>query len=436
MQPQLSFDRTLLTVRDGEILHVMLELTAPPAVRTERKPLDIVVVLDRSGSMSGAPLEAVTRATAQLLRLAAPDDRIGVVAFDDTVELVLPLAHHEATAAGRRVREVRAGGSTNLSAGWLKGLEMLVASPRPEALRRVIVLTDGHANAGIVGQDNLVSLVKSGHAQSITTSFIGFDDGYDEQLLTALADAGRGNEYWCDGPDQAAAVFADEFQGLASVVAQNISVELTPTAQVATATILNEFPITDIPGGGVQVALGDAYGEEVRRVVAAFHLRPIIASGPVDVATLTIRWAATADEVALHTVTLPVTVTAGTDPVGHDPGADPRVHEEVLVLQAARTRKEAREAAERGDFTVGSALLMESARLLSSSASPNVDMIDELRMDADQLSRAIWSAKDSKRQWARAQSVQRGRRTDYDVFEKSDPDADPDAGTNGTNGTK
>ena len=104
MKPTVKFDRTLVTVLVDEVLHVMLELTAPPAVAIERAPIDVVVVLDRSGSMSGEPLQSVTEATAQLLRLAGPDDRMAVVAFDNEVQLVLPLAHHDADVAGRSVR--------------------------------------------------------------------------------------------------------------------------------------------------------------------------------------------------------------------------------------------------------------------------------------------------------------------------------------------
>ena len=170
MIPSIKFDRTIVAVRVGEVVNVLVELTAPPAAPVGRAPLDVVVVLDRSGSMGGAPLAAVTAATAQLLRLAGADDRIGVVAFDDTVQLVLPLAHQDADSAGRVVRAIRSGGSTNLSGGWLKGLEMLATAQRPDALRRIVILTDGHANAGIVDHDELVPLISSGRKQGVTTS--------------------------------------------------------------------------------------------------------------------------------------------------------------------------------------------------------------------------------------------------------------------------
>ncbi len=414
MQPHLALDRTIIATQIDEVLNVMVELTAPPAAQVERAPLDVVVVLDRSGSMAGAPLRSVTAATEQLLRLAGPWDRIGVVAFASEVQLVLPLAHHDPTVATRALRRIGPGGSTNLSGGWLKGLEMLAAGVREGALRRIVVLTDGHANAGIRDAAELTALVGSGHAQGITTSCIGFADGYDEQLLANLADAGHGNDYWCAGPDQATQVFSDEFGGLASVVAQNISVEIVPGAQVATAAVLNEFPITDLPNGGVQVAVGDAYGSECRRVVARFHLRPLQGDGPVDIATVTLRWASTVGSVALHTVTLPVTVTAGSDPVVTDPGADPRVREEVLVLEAARFQREAHRAAELGDLGTAAQYLRSSAGLLAESPSASPALLAELAADAEALETGMWSESLSKKHFSRSRSTSKGRRSNYE----------------------
>ncbi len=421
MQPIVKFDRTLVTVLVDEVVHVMLELAAPPANPLERAPLDVVVVLDRSGSMAGEPLASVLSATAHLLRLAGPDDRLGVVAFDDTVQMVVPLADTDVDAAVQRVNTIHAGGSTNLSGGWLKALEMLTLQPRPDALRRIILLTDGHANAGLTGMNQLAPLVKTGHTQGVTTSFIGFSDGYDEELLAALADAGMGNDYWCDGPDQAAKVFADEFGGLASVVAQNVSVEITPSAGVAATAVLNEFPITELPNG-VQVMMGDAYGGERRKLVAKFHLRPSTATGRVDVATLTVRWASTGGDLALHTVTVPVVVHAG-DGGQTDPGASPEVTEEVLRLEVAKARREAREAAERGDHGEASTHFIRGARMASVLPMSEA-LVNELLADADDLQRGHWDATQAKRNFSRSRSTSKGRRADYTAMpEQTEPPA-------------
>ncbi len=414
MQPNIRLDRTLVHVNDDQTVHVMLDIQAPPAPPLERAPIDVVVVLDRSGSMSGAPLEAVKRATAEVIGQAGADDRIAVVTFDDKVKMVLPLARHDAAEAARVIDRIHSGGSTNMSGGWLKALEILIADSRPEAVKRIVVLTDGHANCGIVDRDGLVSMTLGGTRQNITTSCIGFDDGYDETLLGALADAGGGNDYWCDGPDQARAVFSQEFGGLAAVVAQNLSVEVRPTSVVAVAAVLNEFPITDVPDGAM-VTLGDAVGGERRRVVAKFNLRPISAAGQVDIATFVIKWASTIGGIEMHSVTVPVRITAGQ--VGEvDLGADPAVHEEVLRLEVARNRREARDAAERGRFDDAALLLRSSAAMLSVLGDDAV--MNELQMDADRLDSRMWSAADAKRNYSRARSTQKGRRADF----TADPD--------------
>jgi hypothetical protein len=178
--------------------------------------------------------------------------------------------------------------------------------------------------------------------------------------------------------------------------------------------VLNEFPVTQV-AHGVQVALGDAYGGEQRRVLAKFHLRPIAAAGTIDVATLTIRWADTAGDVALHTVTVPVVVTAGAGdggPDAVDPGASPEVTEEVLRLEVAKARREAREAAERGDYAEASGFMRRGA--LSAQQLPMSEaLVHELSLDADRLTAGHWDAGDAKRHMARSRSASKGRRTEY-----------------------
>ena len=411
MQPTIALDRTLVAVNVDGIVHLMLELTAPPALDAERAPIDAVVVLDRSGSMGGAPIHAVREATCNLFHLLAPDDRLGVVVFDDEAQMVLPLASHAADDASAQVRAVETGGSTNLSGGWLKALEMLSSGVRPHALRRIIVLTDGHANMGVTDSPSLCGLLSAARNQGITTSTIGFDDGYDEVLLAALADAGAGNDYWCAGPDQAPQVFTAEFDGLASVVAQNISVEIRPTDHAEVA-VLNEYPVVAVDGG-LQVSLGDAYGGERRRVVAMYRLNAPSTVGEVDLGELVIRWASMVGDVALRTTTIAVRVNATDDPGAPDLAASPVVMEQVNVLKAARSRKVAHESLMRGDI--------ESARAALRDAVDTLTLIDgedaqlaQARFDLGELDRGEWNSASSKRLFSTQRSTQTGRRSRFD----------------------
>lgn len=420
MEPNIRFDRTVVTVQQDAVVNVLVELTAPEGGALERPPLDVVCVIDKSGSMNGRPIESVKAAVAHLLRLAGPNDRIGVVAFDDSVELVLSLDHHEPDRAIARVLGITGGGSTNLSGGWLKGIEMLESDVRSDALRRVVVLTDGQANVGETNVDRLATIASAARSRSITTSTIGFGDGYDEQLLSMIADSGSGNDYWCAGPDQAPQIFNDEFEGLASVVAQNVSVEIRPSAGVAGLRVLNEFPITDVPGG-LQVALGDAYGSERRRVVAELLLPVVRVDGPYPLGDLVLRWTTVGDDVQLHTVTIPMGIGASNDPDAVDPGADPEVIEQVNVLKAADERRKALDALDRGDFDAASISLLAAADLLEATDT-DARFIRELRHDALRASRHDWDAATTKKNFSAQRSASKGRKARYDdVTDDSDP---------------
>lgn len=410
MQPNVKLDRTLVAVNVDGVVHVMLELTAPPSTPTERAPIDAVLVLDRSGSMAGVPMHSVREAACNLLRLLGPDDRLAVIAFDNEVEVVLPMSSHDVDAASMKIRQIESRGSTNLSGGWLKAFELLASDVRPKAIRRVIVLTDGHANAGVTDPVQLCAMVGGATQQGVSTTMIGFDDGYDEVLLAALADAGSGNDYWCAGPDQAPQVFTAEFEGLASVVAQNISVEVRPQDGVELA-VLNEYPIVEVPGG-LQVALGDAYGGETRRVVCMLNVPAHDTVGKVELGELVVRWASTVGNVALHTVTIPLSVDAGHD-VDADQALDEAVTEQVNILCAVKARKKAHEMLLDGDVAGARSAMQGVVDLLVSMPSQAAEFA-QVSADLDELDRGEWSASSTKRMYSATRTTQKGRRSRFD----------------------
>jgi Ca-activated chloride channel family protein len=412
MEADVSFDRTLVAVQVDDIVHVMLELTAPVAPEAQRRPLDLVLVLDRSGSMGGAPLASVKEATQQLIRRLGADDRLAVVAFDDNAQLVLDLRCHDVDAACDRIARITTGGSTNLSGGWLKALEIVRAHGRADALKRIVLLSDGHANVGITDPQALAELAASANADAVSTSTIGFDDGYDEVLMAAIADAGAGNDYFCGGPDQAPAVFAAEFEGLLSVVAQNVSVELRPSDAVAEWGVLNEFPIVHVDGG-MQVQLGDAYDGERRRVVAAMQIVPQAAPGPITVGEIVLRWASVVGQVALHTVTIPLVIGVTDGPLDAVP-VNPEVVEQVHVLKAAAERRKADEAMRRGDLGGAAASFRIAASMIAARPAYDDGEVAELLADADRLDAGDVDQNLVKRQHSLRRQTMKGRKKRFD----------------------
>ena len=386
MEASLHMEHAVVAVESDHRVHVMVELRAPAAPATERAPLDVALVVDRSGSMRGAKLEAAKACAAYLARRMAAGDRLAVVTYDDHVDLLAPLAPVDVDRLLPALRSLRPGSMTNLSGGWLKGLEQLRAGSG-DGVRRVLVLTDGLANVGITDPGALVGMAGQARQAGVGTTTIGVGDDFDEKLLTAMADAGGGTGHFAATPEAAPAIFAAEFEGLASVVAQNVSVEIRLGPEVAVLGVLNDYPAVAVPGG-VQLALGDAYGDEVRRLVFELHLPSVAALGLARVGEVVIRHVAVGADVALHEVRVPLVVNVVTpeEAAGADP--DHAVVEEVLILTSARLRDEARRLAEQGDTAAGMALLSDTAKSLRDRATGSSRAV-ELLAEAESLDQSV-----------------------------------------------
>ena len=157
LNARLRFDHELLAVEHEHDVSCMLELTAPAAPATHaRRPLALALVIDRSGSMQGEKLDVTRRCAAFLVEHLAPTDRLAIVSFDDQITLDAPLTevgpHRPQLQAA--IRGIHAGGQTNLSGGWLKGVETLSPLDEGTHTRRILLLTDGQANVGITDDHN------------------------------------------------------------------------------------------------------------------------------------------------------------------------------------------------------------------------------------------------------------------------------------------
>jgi Ca-activated chloride channel family protein len=171
-----------------------------------------------------------------------------------------------------------------------------------------------------------------------------------------MADAGGGNAHYAETPDAAPGIFADEIEGLTRLAAQNVTLEIRPAQSVEMLGVLNEYPHAPVTGG-VRVELGDAYAGEARRVVFGLHIPRLVELGVAPVAELVLRYVAVGDEIAEHTLTIPVVANLVSADEAAAVEPDLEVREEVRVLEAARARNEAIQLADRGDFDAASAVL-------------------------------------------------------------------------------
>ena len=334
----------------GWLLRALLKIEGTPRTAEGRVPLNLSIVLDRSGSMMGEKLEAAKEAARSLVQRLWPEDVVSVVTYDNEVQVVAQpeTGEHQADLPNR-ISGIRAGGATNLSGGWLKGREFVAAGQRAGEVNRVLLLTDGLANAGITEPETLTGLCQSAAEVGITTTTIGFGAGYDEILLTAMARAGGGNDYYIEHADQAPGVFEEELEGLLSISAQNLTVRIEPTAGNECVQVWHEYPCQP-EGDALVLTVGDLYAREPRHVLAEFLLKPAEdgeEEAEIDVATFTVTADVLTEEgsVEKHTVTLPVRLS----PVegGY---TEPSVRKEMLHIEVARAREEALEDWRKGEY--------------------------------------------------------------------------------------
>ncbi|MEH2349442.1 MAG: VWA domain-containing protein [Nostoc sp.] len=257
-----EFDQSILPVGSSLKTNILLRFRADIA-ESPRRNLNLSLVIDRSGSMAGAPLHHALKAAESVVDQLEPDDILSVVVYDDEIDSVVPpqAVTNKATLKNS-IRKVRAGGITNLSGGWLKGCEHVKTRLDPQKINRVLLLTDGHANMGIQDPKLLTATSAQKAEEGITTTTLGFAQGFNEDLLIGMARAATGNFYFIQSIDDATEVFSIELDSLRAVVGQNLKVTLELADGVSLADTLSLAKVSQNDAGQAVITLGELYEGE------------------------------------------------------------------------------------------------------------------------------------------------------------------------------
>jgi Ca-activated chloride channel family protein len=256
----------------GEIyLYVNIQSGQPDSGQ-RRIPLNVSLVLDRSGSMMGDKIAYAKRASKFLVDQLGKDDYLSIVNYDDQVEVTSPsqpVKNKEALKFA--LDRISDRGATNLSGGMLEGFSQVKSTRKDGYVNRVLLLTDGLANQGIVEPAALKRLVEAKYKEEgIALSTFGLGADYNEDLLTMLAETGRANYYFIDSADKIPQLFAKELKGLLNVVAQNAMVQLTLPPGMQCEKVYG-YPY-DVKNGQVQVRFNDINANDEKAIL--IKLRP------------------------------------------------------------------------------------------------------------------------------------------------------------------
>jgi Ca-activated chloride channel family protein len=264
-----ALDRSAVLVGGPAVVRMELGIGAEAeATSTEaRVPTDLVVVLDRSGSMSGDKIENARNAIRELVSRLGPEDRFALVTYSNTASLAISPAAADDSARSawlETVATILPDGGTNMSSGLDLGLDTIDRMRASGRVPRAILISDGLANQGDATSEGLLRRAgRAAHGEYMLTT-VGVGADFNEYLMSALADAGTGNYYYLHLGDDLGAVFAREFDAAKATVASGVEVRIEPGDGVNVVDAAG-YPL-ERSGGAVVFRPGSLAAGQQRRI--------------------------------------------------------------------------------------------------------------------------------------------------------------------------
>jgi Ca-activated chloride channel family protein len=368
-----------------QLAYVLIEAVPSQAMETVQMPLNLSLVLDKSGSMAGQKIADLKTAAKMAIDQLTPDDYVSLVVFDDTSSVVLPSQKAaDKKALKKAVDRIRDGGGTHISFGMSKGLIELEKQVGPDRASRMILLTDGETFGDEQGCRNLAQ--QAGDA-GVPISAFGLGEDWIEELLDDIADASGGLSDYIDTPDKIAAAFQRAVKTVQAAVVQNTTLVLRLSGGVSPRAIWRVTPLISRLGAqhlsdrDVQTALGELTKGKGQSVLVEL-LFPERAAGRYRMAQAEVSYDVPSAGVIASKVKTDIVVDFTTDP-DLAKQYDPRVMNIVEKVTAHKLQTRALDAAAAGDVATASKQLRAAAtRLLELGET---DLAETAQQEADRL---------------------------------------------------
>jgi Ca-activated chloride channel family protein len=402
MKINAQLDMDVVALETDDTVTCMVSFEAPMPLPADTRPAEtIIVVLDRSGSMEGAPLTAAKQALHNLVDVMIPSDKFGLVVFDQHARVQVPvrcMKDHDRRVVHNLIAGVESGTTTDIAAGYVLGLRE-ARRHKGKVGASVVVLSDGHANEGTSDPLVMAQLAERARARQLTTATIGIGEGYDDSLLESMAHGGGGNHRFAATADETIAVLSQEAGDLLAKVALNTTVRVQPSilGMIDGIGSLHDVPRwleTDVNGDPVVVlGVGDIYAGETRQLLIQFKVPGLPNLGAFQLANILVEFTAV-PELEENEVQWPLTVGVvdALELGQHHPRPDVRVA--ALLAQSTSAKRDAVVALERDDALGAERSLASGARILEEGSSQLRNIPENLRHRVDEEREHIQSLRD------------------------------------------
>ncbi|MDR2551351.1 MAG: VWA domain-containing protein [Desulfobulbus sp.] len=377
---QIAFDNPQVDIsRSGtRFLELLVQTASPPdrEAQLQALPLNIALVIDRSGSMaSNRKLDLVKAAAKEMVWRLQPGDQFSLIAYDDRVQVLMPSS---ADLDPRRVEElidgITPGGSTNLGGGLAEGYRQVRAGVRPNAVNKVLLLSDGLANIGITDPRQLTAMAEHQAQERVSLSTFGVGLDFNEDLMADLSERGRGMYYFIDDPRHVETMLTKEFNATRQLAARDVRLTLHWQAGVRVAEVFaNSFQQYD---DELVIQAGDIPVGERRRIQIRFEA-PSLPEGMRSIGTLRMNYRIPGVEREEHQ-DMPIQLAYVSPGTAIEEGRNREVSERSRIFEAQYTRARATEAVERGDVVLARRTLADSLSSLRALSTSNHKLLREI----------------------------------------------------------
>jgi len=241
--PQRS---ALLAGHDNE-LDVLVRVQAPPAPekQPERRPINLSLVIDRSGSMSGRPLAEAKRCAEMIIDSLDSDDMVSLVTYDSETRIRIAFRKvGDRNGLHHAVRAIGSGGTTALYDGWYESAGQALNGVEQASVSRVLLLSDGQANVGLTDPSDISTRCAQMAEVGVSTSTYGLGHHFNEELMVQMARAGNGNSYYGQTAEDLMDPFREEFELLHCLCARKLRLQIS-TGEGNHASLLNGYTEDD-----------------------------------------------------------------------------------------------------------------------------------------------------------------------------------------------
>merc|ERR1712000_197036 len=340
---------------------------------SERAPIVLVAVVDKSGSMSGAKMKSLKKTLEFIVAELGKDDMLGIVEYDTHVSTSLPMTKMDQNGkqlAQQVVTKLETGSATNLSGGLLEGLRLIPNDLQTNVVSSVLLLTDGLANHGITGTQGIISMIHKAQADGYgkcTVNTFGFGSDHDAKMLKDLSDAAEGMYYFIENEDSIATAFADCLGGLLSVVAQGIEIKLESCNGVTIEKVHALKPANIVePGKVYRIDIGDLQEGEERDIPIDFTVPESSACDDFELLKFTVTYFDLKSESMKESSTT-IKITRGNEVKP----ANPKVDRHRNRVKSADATEAAVALADKGNISEARELLQNTINEIKASISSN-----------------------------------------------------------------